>query len=374
MRVTLLTRTLVLFGAFTIAGSAAFAQHVEFPSGALGLAIPDRPTTGCDGTDPGPALTHSIVVPDAGTVTDVDVYLDITHTWIGDLTIILDNGTVTDTLVAKPGVIGPAGCGSLEDNFDNFVDDEGTDGTIEDDFPYTPGGRYTSYMEDGGMDAFDGQPTSGTWTLSIYDSGGGDTGTLNSWSLWLDGVIPVELTSFTATANGMGANLAWETASETNNAGFEVQVQNGESWNTLGWVEGHGTTTEAQSYSYTANDLGVGTHVFRLKQIDFDGMFEYHGNVEISLGTPGTHVLTSAYPNPFNPQSNFTLAVSQNQHVTAELYNALGQRVATLYNGTVEADQIQNVTIDGAGLASGTYIVRVNGETFADALRVTLLK
>ncbi|MDX1439911.1 MAG: T9SS type A sorting domain-containing protein, partial [Rubricoccaceae bacterium] len=93
-----------------------------------------------------------------------------------------------------------------------------------------------------------------------------------------------------------------------------------------------------------------------------------------TVETPGTHVLSNAYPNPFNPQSQFTLAVTQDQLVTAELYNALGQRVATLFNGTVEADQSQLVTIDGAGLASGTYIVRVTGESFADALRVTLLK
>ncbi|MDX1408511.1 MAG: T9SS type A sorting domain-containing protein, partial [Saprospiraceae bacterium] len=164
------------------------------------------------------------------------------------------------------------------------------------------------------------------------------------------------------------------TASETNNAGFEVQIQDGENWTVLGFVDGHGTTTEAQTYSYTAEGVGVGTHVFRLKQIDYDGQFEYHGNVEVTVETPGTHVLSNAYPNPFNPQSQFTLAVAQDQLVTAELYNALGQRVATLFNGTVEADQSQLVTIDGAGLASGTYIVRVTGESFADALRVTLLK
>ena len=60
--------------------------------------------------------------------------------------------------------------------------------------------------------------------------------------------------------------------------------------------------------------------------------------------------------------------------MTAELYNTLGQRVSVLFNGTVEANQAQLVTVDGAGLASGMYIVRVTGERFADALSVTLLK
>ncbi len=89
---------------------------------------------------------------------------------------------------------------------------------------------------------------------------------------------------------------------------------------------------------------------------------------------PGTHVLEAAYPNPFNPQSQFTLAVAREQHVTAELYNVLGQQVATLFDGAVEANASQIIQIDGSDLASGVYVVRVNGERFSDALRVTLLK
>ena len=138
-------------------------------------------------------------------------------------------------------------------------------------------------------------------------------------------------------------------------------MQNGEGWDVLRLVEGQGTTTEAQTYSYTAEDLGVGTHTFRLKQIDFDGRFEYHGNLEVAVETPGTHLISSAYPNPFNPQSQFTLAVAQEQHVTAELFNTLGQRVAVLFDGTVEANQAQLVTIEGAGSDSWMYGVRVTG-------------
>ncbi len=89
---------------------------------------------------------------------------------------------------------------------------------------------------------------------------------------------------------------------------------------------------------------------------------------------PGTHVLKAAYPNPFNPQSQFTLAVAREQHVTAELYNVLGQQVATLFVGAVEANASQIIQIDGSDLASGVYVVRVAGETFSDALRVTLMK
>ncbi|HYE96217.1 MAG TPA: M12 family metallo-peptidase [Rubricoccaceae bacterium] len=186
--------------------------------------------------------------------------------------------------------------------------------------------------------------------------------------------VPVELTSFAATVSGRDVTLAWETASETNNAGFEVQMQRGGAWTTLAFVEGHGTTTEANTYAYTAEGLLPGTHSFRLRQVDFDGQSEVFGPVEAGVETPGSHLLTQAYPNPFNPQTQFSLSVAQSQDVTVALYNALGQRVSTLFSGAMEADAARTFAVDGAALASGLYVVRVTGETFQDALRVSLVK
>jgi len=186
--------------------------------------------------------------------------------------------------------------------------------------------------------------------------------------------IPVELTSFTAQTSGNSVHLAWQTSSETNNAGFEVQTLRSDAWTGLGFVEGHGTTTEAQSYTFDEVNLDVGTHTFRLKQIDFDGAFEYSQEVEAIVEVVGTHQLSSAYPNPFNPQSQFRLAVARDQHVTATLYNALGRRVAVLFNGQIEGQTTQVVAISGEALPSGTYFVRVLGVTFVDTLQITLAK
>ncbi len=194
-----------------------------------------------------------------------------------------------------------------------------------------------------------------------------------------DGALPVDLLSFGATVDGMDVILDWETASETNNAGFEVQTQNGAMWDVLGFLEGHGTTTETQAYSYRVVNVGVGTHVFRLKQIDFDGNFEYFGDIEITeveatIETPGVYQVASAYPNPFNAQSQFTLAVAHAQQVTVELFNTLGRQIAVLFDGSVEANRVQSVTIDGTELPSGIYVVRVNGERFSEVQRVSLVK
>lgn len=185
---------------------------------------------------------------------------------------------------------------------------------------------------------------------------------------------PVELTSFTAFTNGSDIQLRWETASETNNAGFEVQVRDRGSWMPVGFVDGHGTTSEAQQYSFTATEMAPGIHSLRLKQIDFDGAFEYHGEVEAEIALLETHELSSAYPNPFNPTSKFAFVVAADQVVSAVLYNALGQRVSTIYSGIVEAGRVQEISVDGSGLPSGNYIVRLLGERFVDSIRVTLLK
>ncbi len=186
---------------------------------------------------------------------------------------------------------------------------------------------------------------------------------------------PVELTAFTAALDGEDVVLNWSTDSETNNSGFEVQRLNGEDApEVLGFVEGNGTTTEVHTYAFRATGLDVGTYSFRLKQVDFDGAFEYSPEVEVTVGVIGTHRLSSVYPNPFNPRAQFTLAVGRDQNVAIDVFDSVGRKVSTLFSGAVTANETQTVVVDGASLASGTYFVRITGETFADTQRITLLK
>ncbi|MCH8031468.1 MAG: FG-GAP repeat protein [Bacteroidetes bacterium] len=97
-------------------------------------------------------------------------------------------------------------------------------------------------------------------------------------------------------------------------------------------------------------------------------------NESAPADTPGTHVLEAAYPNPFNPEATFRFAVNTQQHVRADLVDVSGRVVATLFEGNVAVGETQTVRIDGAGLPSGIYVVRLTGKTFSDALTVTLLK
>ncbi len=174
-------------------------------------------------------------------------------------------------------------------------------------------------------------------------------------------VVPVELAGFTGRASANAVELNWTTASEKNNAGFSVQ-QRTESgtFATLGFVKGHGTTVEAQRYGYRAAGLAPGRYTFRLVQQDLDGTTSTSPEIAVTVGTPTTFALSSAAPNPFNPSTTLTLSLPVAANATATLYDVLGRQVRTLIDGQPLAAGSQPITVDGSGLASGTYFVRVS--------------
>ena len=187
-------------------------------------------------------------------------------------------------------------------------------------------------------------------------------------------LLPVELTSFDALVSGNAAVLGWETSSELNNAGFEVQQKMNDDFVAIGYVSGNGTTDEAQSYSYTTGALAAGTHTFRLKQIDFDGTFAYSDevSVEVTLETPS--LMSKAYPDPFNPQTQFTLTIARQQEVSIQVFDLLGRQVQTLYTGELAASEAHQFTFQASNLPSGRYFIRAVGEYFNNTQTVTLLK
>jgi len=139
------------------------------------IAIPD-------GGGPGNPAVHSINVPDSFSIGDVNVRSTISHTWVGDLTVTLQHGTTTVTVIDRPGYSG-SGYGCSLDNYVNAeLDDEGTGGSIESQC-LTNLTSPPNYTPNQTLSAFDGQSSSGTWTIRAWDSVGADAGTLNSWSV-----------------------------------------------------------------------------------------------------------------------------------------------------------------------------------------------
>ncbi|GAB4285946.1 MAG: hypothetical protein Kow0098_00540 [Ignavibacteriaceae bacterium] len=187
-------------------------------------------------------------------------------------------------------------------------------------------------------------------------------------------IIPVELTSFTARVIEDDVTLDWVTASETNNSGFDIERKTAnESWQKINFVPGHGTTSERQSYSYTDKNLVAGNYSYRLKQVDYDGSYEYSDAVEVTVNPPAVFELSQNYPNPFNPSTTIKFSIPKSTNVTLKVFNALGQEVKTLVNGFVEAGS-HTVNFNSEGLNSGLYLYRLQADEFTQVRKMTLLK
>jgi len=187
-------------------------------------------------------------------------------------------------------------------------------------------------------------------------------------------VVPVELTSFTATANGNDVTLNWSTATELNNQGFEIQRSTEvKEFFTVGFVNGHGTTTEQQNYSYVDRNLDDGKYFYRLKQVDYNGSYEYSNVIEVDLRSLNEYALEQNYPNPFNPTTTIGYILKEKINAKLILLNAIGEEVAVLVNE--EQDKgFHKVDFNAKSLASGVYFYRLQAGDFVQTRKILLLK
>jgi hypothetical protein len=175
-------------------------------------------------------------------------------------------------------------------------------------------------------------------------------------------VLPVELTSFMVTESGEAAQLVWATASETNNAGFEVQRRLGTEggFTAIGFVDGAGTTTTLQRYRFTDDALpfDAAQVAYRLRQVDLDGTTAYSPEVELRRGAPARLVLHGNYPNPFQNRTLIRYELPQASLVQMDVFNVLGQRVAQLVDRPQPAGR-NEIAFEAHSLPSGVYFVRL---------------
>lgn len=174
--------------------------------------------------------------------------------------------------------------------------------------------------------------------------------------------VPVTITTFTGERVSEDAVLSWTTASEVNNDKFEIERRRqGETEYTyVGSVNGNGTTAEIQNYTFVdrTNDWSTEVTYYRLKQVDFDGAFEYYGDVAL---TASKEVRVSIYPNPVVDKASITLA-SNRANGLANIH------IFDFYGREVTSDAIINQTgaviqLDVSMLRSGTYLVRIETGT-----------
>jgi Zn-dependent metalloprotease len=190
---------------------------------------------------------------------------------------------------------------------------------------------------------------------------------------FFDITVPVELTSFTGSSSNGNVTLNWSTATETNNLMFEIERRSKDNqFITIGYVEGKGTTTEPQEYSYTDKELPAGKYNYRLKQIDFNGTYEYSNEIEVDAA-PVSFSLEQNYPNPFNPSTKISYSVPQKSFVTLKVYDQLGSEVAELVQEEKEAG-IYKVVFNASEFSSGVYFYQIRSGNFVETKKMMLMK
>ncbi len=196
----------------------------------------------------------------------------------------------------------------------------------------------------------------------------------------LNATLPVELKTFNASINNGAISLSWQTATEVNNYGFEVQrakvlsdeVNNIE-YKKIGFVQGHGNSSSPKLYSFTDNSDLSGKYIYRLKQIDVNGQFEYSDAVEVNVETPEKFELSQNYPNPFNPSTIIKFGLPEQSKVRLTVYNSLGEEVIELLNENMPAGHHQ-VKFDGSNLSSGLYFYKISTNNYVAVKKMMLMK
>ncbi len=242
--------------------------------------------------------------------------------------------------------------------------------------------------------------SNGTW--EVFPAGGGTWQTQLSWAnlyvrtSGLTGFsnfaltdatspLPVLLSYFGATVNRRNTELKWITEMEINNKGFSVQRRENDKgnytdWKEVAFVNGKGNTNNQTVYNYTDSKMTTGNYQYRLKQVDYNGNFEYfnlQNPAEVVIGVPSSIGVSQNYPNPSNPKSFIDYQLTFNGKVSLIVYDMAGREVSTLVNETKDPGYY-TAQFDGSNLASGVYIYRLviegEGQKFVKSNKMVLVK
>lgn len=186
-------------------------------------------------------------------------------------------------------------------------------------------------------------------------------------------IVPVELRSFTAEVSVNKIKLNWQTVTELNNSGFNIEKLSLNGWKQIGFVKGNGSTTGQQSYSFFDENVKAGKYSYRLKQIDYDGTFRIYGPVEVDYSGTLNYSLEQNYPNPFNPSTTIKYSIPQAGIVTIKVCDVLGKETAKVVNKFMEAGNYK-INIDAGKLSSGIYFYTITAGSFTKTLKMMVLK
>lgn len=198
-----------------------------------------------------------------------------------------------------------------------------------------------------------------------------------------DQALPVEIAYFNSFVKENNVALNWGTTWELNNSGFEIERSNvtgieaGE-WKKVGFINGNGTTSEEKHYKFEDKKLAAGVYKYRLKQVDYNGNYEYHSlQGDVIVGAPKIFEVSQNYPNPSNPKTKIDFQIPIDGNISLSVYDIAGKEIAVLVDGFKTAD-FYSVEFDGSDLASGIYFYRIIAKGsdgyFSKTMKMVLVK
>lgn len=220
------------------------------------------------------------------------------------------------------------------------------------------------------------------YVATSIDRFGTESGFSNMVDTTLQSNVPVELFSFSArVSNTENIILEWSTTTECNNYGFEVQRLSNESprqFKSIGFVKGNGTAARPKNYQFVDKNLPEGTFNYRLKQIDFDGSYEFSDTIEITIELPSSVQLYKNYPNPFNSSTTISYTLPKSGHVELKIYNIKGEEIFTLvedFQNTGHQSVVwHGFDKNGFEVSTGIYYVRLKTSDQSQFRRMLLMK
>jgi len=183
---------------------------------------------------------------------------------------------------------------------------------------------------------------------------------------------------FNGSVGKNNVTLSWSTVWEMNNKGFDVEraVLNGSNilWNRISFIPGSGTTNQQRYYSFWDYNLNSGNYLYRLRQTDYNGNFEYFNlQTTVSIGIPDLFTLEQSYPNPSNPSSLISYQIPVSGLVSLKVYDLTGMEVKIIVNEFQDAGY-HSVRFEGKDLSSGIYFYRINSGNFNKTMKMILIK
>ncbi|MCP4291330.1 MAG: T9SS type A sorting domain-containing protein [bacterium] len=314
---------------------------------APGLAIPDNDANG---------VSDSAVMENAGVITAVSAFVDITHTWQGDLIV---------TLTSPEGT--------------SVVLHDRSGGSTDNIFGWYPGDLAPA----GDLNALVGEEMAGEWTLHVSDNAGADTGTLNEWCVHLvydGGTVAVGSQPMMAEVVAGGTGLSWEYDNNfidgfnvyRRTAGLAREQLNGDlvssSSGQINFVDNGEGLSEGQVVFYSYGPVVNGVELGSSNEVE----------VVFTSGLPTVYALHDNYPNPFNPATTIKFDLPRSGHVKLAIYDIAGRLVNVLVDevrpAAAHSEMWQGTDRSGRRVSSGTYYYVLQTDSFSKTHKMMLVK